>query len=119
MSMVFCQCCGKQIHESAPTCPHCGGLQAAHVQNARPVAPAGPLWMPIASLVLGIVCVLALFDDSDWDRDTILGLGLFSTAGLVLGALSLHAPTAGKGLAIAGTVMSAVCLLIFVGMLVS
>lgn len=27
MNMVFCQGCGKQIHESAPTCPHCGAPQ--------------------------------------------------------------------------------------------
>lgn len=24
MGMVFCRGCGKEIHESAPTCPHCG-----------------------------------------------------------------------------------------------
>ncbi len=27
MSMVFCKGCGKEIHESAPTCPHCGAPQ--------------------------------------------------------------------------------------------
>lgn len=27
MSMVFCRGCGKEIHESAPTCPHCGAPQ--------------------------------------------------------------------------------------------
>ena len=30
MSMVFCRGCGKEIHESAPTCPHCGAPQEAH-----------------------------------------------------------------------------------------
>ena len=25
--MVFCRGCGKEIHETAPTCPHCGALQ--------------------------------------------------------------------------------------------
>ena len=25
--MVFCRGCGKEIHESAPTCPHCGAPQ--------------------------------------------------------------------------------------------
>lgn len=28
MGMVFCRGCGKEIHESAPTCPHCGALQS-------------------------------------------------------------------------------------------
>jgi ribosomal protein L37E len=37
MSMVHCRGCGKQIHESAPTCPHCGAPQAA-VQSAHSAA---------------------------------------------------------------------------------
>lgn len=27
MGMVFCRGCGKEIHETAPTCPHCGAVQ--------------------------------------------------------------------------------------------
>lgn len=27
MGMVFCRGCGKEIHESAPLCPHCGARQ--------------------------------------------------------------------------------------------
>jgi len=27
MAMVFCRGCGKEIHETAPTCPHCGAPQ--------------------------------------------------------------------------------------------
>lgn len=27
--MVFCRGCGKEIHETAPTCPHCGAPQRA------------------------------------------------------------------------------------------
>ena len=27
--MVFCRGCGKEIHESAPACPHCGAPQSA------------------------------------------------------------------------------------------
>ncbi len=29
MGMVFCRGCGKEIHETAPTCPHCGAPQSA------------------------------------------------------------------------------------------
>lgn len=29
--MVFCRGCGKEIHESAPSCPHCGAPQ--HLRN--------------------------------------------------------------------------------------
>ena len=28
MAMVFCRGCGKEIHESAPVCPHCGAPNA-------------------------------------------------------------------------------------------
>lgn len=31
MAMVFCRGCGKEIHETAMSCPHCGCLQAAAV----------------------------------------------------------------------------------------
>lgn len=27
MSMMFCHGCGKEIHESANTCPYCGAVQ--------------------------------------------------------------------------------------------
>ena len=27
MAMVFCRACGKEIHETAPTCPQCGAPQ--------------------------------------------------------------------------------------------
>lgn len=27
MNMVFCRGCGKEIHEEAPMCPHCGAPQ--------------------------------------------------------------------------------------------
>ncbi|OIR12522.1 inner membrane protein YhaI [mine drainage metagenome] len=36
MGMVFCRGCGKEIHETAPTCPHCGFVQN-NVQKANVV----------------------------------------------------------------------------------
>ncbi len=38
MSMVFCRGCGKEIHESAPVCPHCGAPQK--IQPAVSIKPA-------------------------------------------------------------------------------
>lgn len=29
MDMIFCRGCGKEIHESAPTCPLCGAPQSS------------------------------------------------------------------------------------------
>ena len=43
MNMVFCRGCGKQIHETAPSCPACGALQNLPAGTA-PVATMSPLW---------------------------------------------------------------------------
>jgi hypothetical protein len=32
--MVFCRGCGKEIHDSAPMCPHCGAVQQAISQTS-------------------------------------------------------------------------------------
>lgn len=36
MGMVFCRGCGKEIHESAPTCPHCGAPQGNSLKQGKP-----------------------------------------------------------------------------------
>ena len=33
--MVFCRGCGKEIHESAPSCPHCGAPQGGAQSNVQ------------------------------------------------------------------------------------
>lgn len=35
MGMVFCRGCGKEIHETAPSCPHCGAVQGTASNNAK------------------------------------------------------------------------------------
>lgn len=113
--MVFCRLCGKEVHETASACPHCGGVQ--HLISAPPHQTSdGPLWVPITSLVLGIICILAFSDVSKLDKDAILGLGSFSVAGLVLGAVSLNKQKTGKGMAITGVLLSSLALLAFIGM---
>ena len=32
MPMVFCRGCGKEIHDSAISCPHCGAMQVSQPQ---------------------------------------------------------------------------------------
>ena len=115
MAMVFCRGCARHIHETAPMCPGCGAPQGL-TPPANGERRNGSLWMGITSLVLGIICGLALLDDSGWDRDTLTGLGLFSTTGLVLGIVSIKTKNSGTGLAIAGTVLSAVSLMLLVGL---
>lgn len=113
--MVFCRGCAKEIHETAPTCPQCGAVQ--HIPAPpTPQSIAESPWMAITSLVLGIICVLALLDDSDWDKDTISGLGFFSVLGFVFGAISINKKKPGNNLAIAGVILSLISLLALIGL---
>lgn len=113
MAMVFCRACAKEIHETAPTCPQCGASQ--HVAQAATAGIESP-WLAIVSLILGIICLLSLFDDSEWDTDTLFGLGIFSIAGLVCGIISINQKKPGNNLAIAGVVLSAIATLCFAGL---
>jgi len=45
MAMVFCKGCGKEIHDSAATCPHCGAPQGSvQAQGAIPAGVTGWSW---------------------------------------------------------------------------
>lgn len=109
--MVFCRGCGKEIHETAPTCPHCGAVQRlsdAHTDD-------GTIWVPTISLVLGVASFLAACSDGRWDEDTMWGLAFFSCGGLLFGALSLAKQKTGRGVAIGGVVLSSLALLALLG----
>jgi TM2 domain-containing membrane protein YozV len=41
--MVFCRGCGKEIHETAGTCPHCGAPQRAATGQGKSKVVAGVL----------------------------------------------------------------------------
>jgi hypothetical protein len=113
MAMVFCRACAKEIHETAPTCPQCGASQ--HVARAAPADIDSP-WLAIVSLILGIICILTLIDDSPWDRSTLFGMSIFSVASLACGIISINQKRPGNNLAIAGVVLSAIATLCFAGL---
>lgn len=115
--MIFCRFCGKEIHETAQVCTYCGGTQHSVAGPIPHQTTDGTLWVPITSLVFGIICVLTLFDDSQWDKDTTIGLGSVATVGFVLGVISLNLQKTGKGMAITGVVLSSIALLAAFGML--
>jgi len=118
MTMVYCRGCGKEIHETAPTCPDCGSPQRSAAPAApRPPSKNGLLWIPITSLSLGLCCVLMLSADSPWDKDEIHGFGMFSAIGLLLGVVSLTRQKTGKRMAITGVIASSIALLAFLDML--
>jgi TM2 domain-containing membrane protein YozV len=93
MAMVFCRGCGKEIHESAVACPHCGAPQRAPGQGKSKVV-AGVLalflggigvhrfylgqwwgifyllfcWTLIPSIVAFVeAIVFFVTDDADWN----------------------------------------------------
>lgn len=79
--MVFCRGCGQEIHETAPTCPHCGAVQHAVYAGttgsaATAVGDEHPgFWMRVgAALIDALITYILAF---------IAGLVL----GVTLGAL--------------------------------
>ena len=48
MAMVHCRGCGKEIHESAPTCPHCGAPQSVTSAGVRSNVPDSKGFMEYA-----------------------------------------------------------------------
>ena len=115
--MVFCRGCGKEIHETAVSCPHCGAVQQVTVKS--PKNQSGTLWLPVPSLILGVMVVLALFDESSWDKDTYMGIFTCIVAAIVLGGFGISTQERGRGMSIAGIVLGVIGLLGVIGRAVS
>lgn len=111
MSLVFCRGCGKEIHTSAPTCPHCGALQADQEKRES-------IWMAVVALVLGTLAFLSGFAPGPMDRDTLIGGFLFVVISIALATIQLAQKRSGRGISIAAIVFSGLGLLILAGNLV-
>ena len=46
MSMIFCRSCGKEIHETAPQCPHCGAMKNNKSNQIKEIPPEVKGWSP-------------------------------------------------------------------------
>jgi len=115
--MMFCRYCGKEIHESAPACPQCGGLQhPAAKAGARGAEPG--LWMPVTGLVCSILCALALLDEAPPNIDLISGIFTLGMIGIIFGIVSICNQVTGKKMAIASVVLSAIAIMAAVGHLI-
>lgn len=108
MTMVFCRGCGKELHESAPTCPHCG-----FVQNTESKIKDS-LWMGITAFILAVLCILNWFNLPKWDADMTAGLWMFSIASLILGAISLQQKRKLKVLSIISVIAASLTIFILV-----
>ena len=88
------------------SCPHCGALQRISATILR--NQVGTLWLPVPSLVLGIIVVLALFDESSWDKDTYVGIFTCIVAAIALGGFGTSTQERGRGMSIAGIVLGVI-----------
>jgi len=115
---VQCARCGSETENEWSYCPFCGAAVGGRVGGAEPgqpmavphVPPPGPsrtLELAVGSIVLGSLGVFTL--------------GLTSIAGLVMGVLAWRQATRGgrraqgAGLAVAGVLVSALCLCLIAG----
>ncbi len=115
--MVFCRGCGKEIHETAVSCPHCGAVQ--RIAAKVPENQSGTLWLPVPALILGVIVVLALFDESSWAKDTYLGIITCIVSAITLGGFGISTQERGRGMSIAGIVLGVIGLLGVIGRAVS
>lgn len=84
MGMVYCRGCGKEIHDSATTCPHCGAVQRVPAAADAPTSGTGT-GMSTGLLVAGYICAL-----------------LLPVGGVVIGIIALTKKAVGHGIAMLG-----------------
>lgn len=108
----LCPFCKEEINKQAIKCKHCGS-------DLETKSKEGSLWVSIVSLILGLISILALFDESEWDKDTYIGLFTFAISGLFLGIITINQKLNGRNIAIAGIVTSSIALLLFIGLVVN
>ena len=109
MTMIFCRGCGKQIHNSAPYCPHCGAPQAGSS------TPSKLGWMSIVAIILGGLAFLGSFNFTSGDKEELLGFALFGAISILLAGINLHQKQPGRNLSIIAIVLATLGLLICLG----
>lgn len=57
MSMIFCRGCGKEIHETAVSCPHCGAPQSSAPADPRKKNGTArkPMWMKVSIVIFALI----------------------------------------------------------------
>jgi len=118
MSMVFCRGCGKEIHETAPMCPHCGfRYENALVGSPEAVIPIEnkSIWMTVVSSILALL-MFGNWASYPWnDTNQRVGLYIFVFTCIILCWISLSQKRRGKVLNIISLTFSVLTLLMLMG----
>lgn len=76
------------------------------IQNPPTSLSGSGYWFAVPSMIFGIFVLLACLDMGSWDKDTYIGAFVFIAFSLVLGVVGISTQKHGKGMSIAGIVLS-------------
>jgi drug/metabolite transporter superfamily protein YnfA len=110
--MIFCRGCGKELHESALQCPHCGAPQTISSSQSE------SHWSSVAALIFGIIAFLLALMESDgkWDRDTVVGGVFVGLIPVILNFISLYnKPNTGMWMGATGSILGILVILLSIG----
>jgi predicted amidophosphoribosyltransferase len=113
MAMVFCTGCGKEIHETAPMCPHCGfRFGDSSLASPRSVS----IWMAVVSSAFAFLNFLNWFKIDKWnDKDLLNGMWVATIVSLILSSISLAQKRKGKVLNIISLVVTGMTAIMLIG----
>lgn len=107
--MLYCRGCGKEIHESAASCPHCGFQYTQISENSG-------IWMLIISTTLsGILLLNWVNIPWDGDEDLITGVIFFGIISLLFSGISFSKYPKWKPIHIPCIFISSISILIAIG----
>lgn len=111
--MIFCRGCGKQMHHSALSCPHCGAPQ----QQVTQVREEKSSNWAIGSFVSAILLILAAMTEptGTWSSDAVVGGIVLGIVPVGLGAIALSKKQDGQWMAITGLILGVFIVLVAIG----
>lgn len=112
MSMAFCRGCGQEIDESAPACSNCGAPQDSIVKSNSIRLLNGPIWVPIASLVMGVIACLESLAANTASSDQVFIASASAMVSMTFATITLSKQANGRKMAIWGIALSTISFLI-------